>query len=164
MRRPSSVGVDISDSSIKVLQLNEEGNVVAYGSGQSPEGVVRDGFIHDKELFATTLTQILKDTKPVSLFAKQSLLRAVLCLPESKLFTHSTKLPEHIKGGDIEEFVREDSKKIIPFNLEEMYWDYHVSEKNGERHVTFVGAPKANVDNYVEAFTFAEVKPSLIVG
>lgn len=164
MRRPSSVGVDISDSSIKVLQLDTEGNVVAYGSGSLKEGVVSDGYIHDKALFAEALIEILKNTKPTALFAKQSQLRAVLCLPEAKLFTHHAKLPKDLRNADLEKYISNDAKKIIPFELDDLYWDFHTSEKNGERYATFVGAPKSNVDNYVEALTFANVKPSFIVG
>ena len=164
MRRPISVGVDISDSSIKLLQLDTDGSILAYGSGLLPDGVVRDGFIYNKELFAETLKTLLKNTQPTSLSLEHVLLRAVICVPESKLFTHHTKLPKHIKVGDIETYIKEDAQKIIPFNLADLYWDFHLSEKKGERYATFVGAPKYNVDNYVAALTFAEMKPALIVG
>lgn len=164
MRRPSSVGVDISDSSIKVLQLDAVGNIVAYGNIPLKEGVVQAGYINDKALFAEALIEVLKNTKPVALFAKQTLLRAVLCLPEAKLFTHQTVLPKGIKNADVEAFIHNDAKKIVPFDFDDLYWDYHVSEKNTERYVTFVGAPRAIVDNYVEALTFAGIKPASIVG
>ncbi len=164
MRRQSIIGVDVSDSSIKVLQLDAQGNSIASGSGGLASGVVVDGLIVNKELFATTLIDILKNTKPEALYGEEILLRAVLCLPESKLFTHDIVLPVGIKKTDISRYVFEDAQKIIPFDLNEMYWDFRLMQSGKQQHATFIGSPKSCLDSYVEAFTFVGVKPTLVVG
>lgn len=162
MRQLSLIGIDISESSIKVLQLDGDGNIVAFGTKALAEGIVHDGLILDTEAFSVTLGEVLKNTKPVALSSSNALLRAVVCLPESKLFTYYAMLPLEVKKSDIEAYIFEDAKKIIPFDLAEMYSDYHSVEKDGVCHVTFVGAPKKNVDSYVSALTKANVKPALI--
>lgn len=164
MRHASLVGIDISDSSIKVLQLDQEGNVVAFGKGELPSGVVVYGSINDKEVFATVLNEILTHTKPNALYEEHSVLRAAVCLPESKIFTHYLSVPDTVTKRTIEEYVRNDAEKIVPFALTDMYWDYHVSEKNGIRNATFVGVKKHDLDNYIEALTYANVKPAFVSG
>lgn len=164
MKSSNLIGIDVSDSSIKVLQLDNEKNIFAYGTQDLPEGVVSKGRILNKDEFATILTQVLKNTKPHALSAQDMNLRAVLCLPESKLFTHYVAVPETVKKSELETFIKEDAEKIIPFNLEEMYWDYHVAEKGKERHATFIGVAKADLDNYVEAFSHANIKPAFVGG
>lgn len=164
MRRLGLIGVDVSDSSIKVLQLDTENNIVAYGSDALDPGVVQGGLIRDKEAFKEKLHSILKNTQPTVLYSRESLLRAVLCLPESLLFTHFLELPEDLSKADTKTYIYDDAKKIIPFNLNELYSDYHIVEKKGKKSATFVGAPKENVDNYVDSFSHADVRPALIGG
>lgn len=164
MRRLSLVGVDVSDSSIKVLQLSRENSVLAYGSGKLDAGVIQDGRIVNKEAFSEKLKEILQNTKPNVLYSEESLLRAVLCLPESNLYTHYLTLPQDIKKNDIRAYIEEDAKKIIPFELDDLYWDFSLVGYKGEQGAVFAGVTKANLDSYVEAFTLAEVKPARIVG
>jgi len=164
MKRSNPIGVDISDSSIKVLQLDAEGGIVAYGTAVLPPGVVVGGRIVSKEFFAKTLENILRNTRPQMLYAPNESLRAVLSLPESKLFTHYLVIPDSVKKAELESFIRDDAEKIIPFDLDMLYSDYHVAEEDGRRNATFVGVPKAELDNYVEAFTYAKVKPAFVGG
>lgn len=164
MKHPSLVGIDISGSSIKVLQIDDENNITAYGRGALEVGVVENGRILDKEKFSLTLNEILSNTKPEILSTKDGGLRSVLCLPESKLFTHYLALPDDIKKGEVKDFVLSKAQTIIPFETDDLYWDFHVAEEDGKRSVTFVGVKKEDLDNYVEAFTYANVKPAFICG
>lgn len=164
MKRPNLIGIDVSESSIKVLELSALNEITAYGSQSLTEGVVVNGLVCDKVAFAQTLEEILKNTKPRSLLADHSTLRAVLSLPESKLFTHFVPLPNSVKKSDISDYVRSDAEKVIPFKLAELYWDYHLVDTAGVRYAIFVGAPRKNIDNYVEAFSEAKIKPAIIEG
>src|ERR1044072_937502 len=58
---PSSIGVDISDSSIKWMALS--GHVVhTYGSRSLPEGIVQGGLVKDPEALGTHLKEIKRET------------------------------------------------------------------------------------------------------
>lgn len=94
LRKQPIIGIDISDYSIEVLQLNKNREVLAYARAILEEGIVQDGNIIKKEKLAEKLKEILKDIK-----AK----KAILSLPESKTFI-----------GDF---------KIIPWQIEEVYTD-----------------------------------------
>lgn len=164
MKHTNLIGVDVSESSIKILELSSEYEITAYGSAPLKEGIVTGGFIVDKEAFAKTLKDILKNTKPRALLTEHNTLRAVLSLPESKLFTHFVPIPNTVKKSDIPEYIRLDAEKVIPFRLSEMYWDFHLVENANMHYAIFVGAPKRNINNYVEAFSEADIKPALIGG
>lgn len=88
------IGIDISDYSIEVLQLNKSKEVLAYNRVTLEQGIVQDGKILQKEKLAEKLQEILKGIK-----AK----KAILSLPESKIFI-----------GDF---------KISPWKPEEVYTD-----------------------------------------
>ena len=94
LRRQPVVGIDISDYSIEVLQLNKRKEVLSYARTILEEGIVQDGKILNKEKLVEKLKEVLRDIK-----AK----KAILSLPESKIFI-----------GDF---------KIIPWQLEEVYTD-----------------------------------------
>lgn len=164
MKHIHQVGVDISDSSIKLLELDKDRAVRTYGNIELPEGVVNNGSIENKEAFSRELNELLRTTKPLSLIAEDASVRAVLCLPEAKLFTHTLAVPASVKRSELDEYVRTESAKIIPFELSSLYWDYHLSEIKALRKAAFVGVLKADLDNYVEAFSHANVQPAFIGG
>lgn len=164
MKQTNLIGVDISDSSIKVLQLDAGNTIVAFGTSDLAQGIVVNGSIVDSKAFCDALNTVLMHTQPKVLRSSKVALRAVLCLPESKLFTHYQFIPDTIKKADVETYVRDEAAKIIPFELKDLYWDYHIAEKGGKRSATFVGVAKKDLDNYVEVFTQAEIKPAFIGG
>ncbi len=73
-------------------------------------------------------------------------------------------IPESIAKNDVDQFVRENAEKIIPYDFESLYFDYHVSIAQGKRHAVFVGVPKQELDNFVDAFSQAGVKPLFVGG
>ena len=164
MRHLNLIAVDVSESSIKVLQLNEDNSIKAYGSATLEKGVVEKGHIIDVDIFSKVLNQILKNTKPNVLADVNSLQRAFLCLPEAKLFSHHCVIPENIKQNEIESYLYAEAAKIIPFELDTLYSNHHVAEENGVRNATFVGVEKSVLDNYVKAFVRANVRPAFVGG
>ncbi len=164
MKHTRLIGVDISDASLKVLQLSNDGVILAYGTALVPSGVIENGRIVNKEAFAAALKGLLQQTKPNVLLDGNSIIRTVLCLPESKLFTHSLVIPEGTKRNDMRRVVEEEARKIIPYELERMYWDFHTAVKLGKTFATFVGVAKSDLDNFVEAFSSAHAQPAFIGG
>ena len=164
MRHVNLIGVDVSESSIKVLQLDSNNTITAYGSADLPEGVVQKGRILDEEAFSDALNKILKETKPNVLYSDNNILRAVLCLPESKLFSHYCIVPETISQNEIREYICTEAQKIIPFEIDDLYWNYHVVEKNNIRNATFISVTKTDLDNYISAFSYAKIRPKFVGG
>jgi type IV pilus assembly protein PilM len=162
MRQIHTIGVDVSDSSIKVLEVDAQARITAYGSADLLPGVVRNGSIVNKEAFSEALVAVLKHTTPKALYAENTLYRAMLCLPETKLFTYHVAIPSDIQKSEERTFVQESAEEIVPFTLSDLYWDYHVSGRDDAKTATFVGVPKSDLDAYVEAFSYAKVQPSFV--
>ena len=163
-RQSNLVGIDISESSIKVLQLNSSQEIVAYGTCELPPGVVTSGRILDADAFSKHLNTLLLDTKPQVLDMKAQSLRAVVCLPESALFTHYVTVPKDLPKAQLPAWVRDEASKMIPIPIEELYFDHHVVERDGRKKVTFVGVRKNDLDTYMAAFARANITPAFLVG
>lgn len=164
MRHLNLIAVDVSESSIKVLQLNNDNSIKAYGSAPLEKGVVEKGNIIDVDTFSKVLNEILKNTKPNVLADEKSILRAFLSMPEAKLFSHHCVLPDTVKRKEIETYLYSEAGKIIPFDLNTLYSNHHVAEENGIRNATFIGIEKTVLDNYVKAFVHSNVRPAFVGG
>lgn len=164
MRHLNLIAVDVSESSIKILQLNRDNSIKAYGRASLQKGVLEKGRIIDIDTFSATLDQILKSTKPHVLADENSILRAFLCLPEAKLFSHHCVVPETVKDTDVEAYVYAEAAKIIPFDLDTLYSNHHLVEEGGVRNATFLGIEKPFLDNYVKAFVRSNVRPAFVGG
>lgn len=145
-----AIGIDISDYSIEVLQLSKNKGVLAYNRTILEEGIVQDGKIIKKEKLAEKLKEVLENTKHNALQAKSCKLKAILSLPESKIFIHYFELPRNLRGEALREKILEESSKIIPLNQERVYWDYIAIPNKESQRVAYVGALKEIVDEYVE--------------
>jgi len=162
MKRTNLVAIDISDASVKVLQLEADGSVEAYATQQLTPGIIENGRIVDHDGFSEALRQVLASTKPKKLPSDLDSLRAVICLPETKLFTCAVEIPASVRRSDLLNFVGDEAAKIIPFELDDLYWDFHATQKDGKTIAVFVAAPKTDLDLYVKGFHDAGIRPSFV--
>lgn len=164
MKQVRHIGIDISDASVKVLSLNEEGEVFAYGHTPLPQGAVQEGRIVDGAAFAVGLRAVLAKTKPNVLSNETLTLTASVSIPESKLFTHAFDVPADIAEHDIETFVNDAAGKIIPVSLSELYTTVCVEKRGEQQRATFAGAYTRDVEMIVNGCVSAGVKPTLMCG
>lgn len=162
MRRTNLIGIDISDASIKVLQLDEERNVRAYGAKELKGGTIENGRIVDQDAFASALQEIFEQTKPKELKDEIENSRAIICLQETKLFTCTVPVPAEVKKGDLQAYVQKEAEKIIPFEFDEIYWDFDLTDHGGKRTAVFVSSSKPDLDQFVKAFHEAGIRPSFV--
>lgn len=160
MKHTSYVGIDISDSSVKVLQLSGDRTVVAYGNAPLLPDVVVNGRIVDIETFSSIISKVFDTTHPNSIDREDGVIRAIVCLPESKLFSHFVKIPSTVSEADIKSYVLDDARKTIPFDFDLLYSDYHLTQDH--RAAVVICAQKKDVDNYVEALTHARIRPVFV--
>ncbi len=154
------VGIDVSDHSIEVMQLNRQGKIVSYGRSILPEGIVEDGDIKNQKELISILNKTLKETKPFPLIAEEiKELKAIISLPESKTYIY------HFQIDAKENFYNALTKKIettIPLPLKKISWDFLKitnQEKEGEIDVICVAVDKDIVDNYIYFLRAANITP-----
>lgn len=164
MKHTNLIGVDVSETSIKVLQLDTNNQVTAYGQAELPIGVIEKGLIINVLEFSKVLNGLLETTKPKILSDENTILRSVLCVPESKLFSYYTTIPDSVGQNEEKNYIFTEASKIIPVEMSSLYGNYHVAVENGVRSATFLGIKKDYLDNYIQAFTQAKVEPAFISG
>jgi len=71
---PRAFGLDLSDLSIKTMQLEKEGKrekIRSYGSLEIPAGIIMDGKIMDKEKIIPIIREAVKKSGPKKINTKK---------------------------------------------------------------------------------------------
>jgi type IV pilus assembly protein PilM len=146
----TSFGLDISDSSIELLEFKPlfSHHPRSYSRVEMDEGIVHRGKILDKEELEKKLKTLLTNAKP----RKISTNRAVFSLPEERSFTWSTTVSKSLSGSELRNKIFEEAKKVVPLNFKKLYWDYtaYPLPDKGTQYVTFVGIDQETLNDYVE--------------
>ncbi|MCA9355884.1 pilus assembly protein PilM [Candidatus Kaiserbacteria bacterium] len=164
MKNNNVIGIDVSEASIKALQLDIEGTTVAYESVKLTSGIVKNGNIVDESSFVNALDELFSKMGLIDVDDDGVKYGVALCLPESKIFSHFCVLPDNIKDSDSEAFVLQKAEKIIPFKLDNLYWNFHTSEEDGIKRATFISVRKDDLDVFVKAFATAKVELAFVGG
>lgn len=139
--RKKAFGLDISDHSIEVLELEKRSSKTffrSYGRMETEEGLVQRGVITDKEALAEKIKKVLAEAQPRPIKIKD-----VACaIPESQTFLHF--FPD---GKDVEQ----QAAKTLPINLADYYFDY--------REGLFSAVSKATVNDYLSVLRSAGLNP-----
>ncbi|MFA5747092.1 MAG: pilus assembly protein PilM [Candidatus Paceibacterota bacterium] len=137
-------GLDISDQSIEVLELEKKSGKVflkAYGRVEIGEGLVRGGVIVDRDALAIKIKQVLAEAQPRPIKIK----KVVCSLPESQTFFHFFP-----SGEDIEQ----QAAKTLPINLADFYFNY--------REGLFSAVSKKIVEDYLSVLNAAGLDPEVL--
>jgi len=122
-RNKPLIGVDISSSAVKMLELAESGRdirrVERYSIARLPKGALADGGIAKPELVEECLRNAWK--------AMQTKTRDVaLALPAAAVITKKILLPKGASELDIETQVMAEANQMAPFPLDEVSLDYQI--------------------------------------
>lgn len=157
---PPLIGVDISSSSVKMVELSKSpkkgGYVVErYAIESLPKDAVSDGNINNLDAVSESLQRAWKRLgtriKNVS-----------LALPAAAVITKKILLPAGMREEDLEYQVESEANQYIPFALEEVNLDFQVigpaPGNTDEVEVLLAASRKANVEDRVAAAQAAGLK------
>ncbi len=152
----SAAGLDISDQSVKFMQLADRGGKIVierYGEKPIPVGTIEAGSIRDK----ATLIQILSE-----LGNEHQLAAVVASMPEEEAYIVRLNLPAK-QLSEIRESVELQLEEYIPLPTGEAVFDYEVVEspraKNGNYDLAVSALPNRTVAGYTEVFVGAHLRP-----
>ncbi len=152
----NAVGIDISDSSLKVMQLTHHRDgfaPLAYSDVEIPSTLIVNHVISDESKLAEFITRALKQAKFVN--TKY----AVVSVPEAKSFVRILKMPKMAEseiGGAIPFELEQD----IPIPIDQVYLDWQVVKEEADaNHVLVMATPKDYVDSLVTALKMAKLRP-----
>jgi len=151
------IGLDISDLSLKLVQLNKIGNKIkiqAIGKINLPEGAVENGEIKNKEQVVKAIKQLIANPK----LGKVSSEEVIASLPETKTFI---KLIEVSKTPNpLSEIIGNEIEKHVPMKISEIYYDCQIIEDQGDKQLVLIGAAPQNIVNqYTELLDEAKLSP-----
>jgi type IV pilus assembly protein PilM len=154
-RTPPLIGVDISSSSVKMVELSETKKKGVYAIELLPKGALTDGNINDLSAVSECMQRAWKRLgtriKNVS-----------MALPAAAVITKKILLPAGLGDEDLEYQVESEANQYIPFALEEVNLDFQVigpaPSNTEELEVLLAASRKANVEDRVAAAQEAGLK------
>jgi len=152
------LGVDLSDLSIKLIDLKQKGSrkeVVSFINYPLPEHALQQGEIKNIDLTSKTLRQALNQAK-----IKTSQISA--SLPEVKAFLSIVEL-NNINQQDLAKALKLEIEQHIPFKISEVYLDSKILRQNQTgASILLAAVPKKIVDGYLEVFKLAKLTPLVL--
>lgn len=149
------IGLDISDLSLKLIQLNkirDKVTVQAVSKIDLPAGFFENGIIKNKEGIASAIRELINKPR----FGKISTDDVVACLPESRTFVKIIdveKTPNNIK-----DVIEVEIEKHIPMPIEDLYYDWQIIKNYPNKQSIMIGAaPRKIVDEYIDLLSSARL-------
>ena len=122
-KHPAMIGLDISSSSVKLVELgqNAAGEFVLERFGFEPfeKGWITDGQIEKFDEVADAVKRVLSKSGTKS---KQ----VVMAMPQSAVITKKIMLPAGLREDEMELQVESEANQYIPFSLDEVSLDFCV--------------------------------------
>ena len=163
--RPQLTGWDISNSSVKMVELSRNllGQWVLEGcaSEHLAPGCVMDGDILQPEVVADAMRKLISHTGIQTKFA-------AFALPQHVVMRKKIQLPRHWDGQALEWQIQADISQYLPFPAEEMCWDFGVLDhqpdhpQSDEREVLLVATRKARVEALHHVAALAGLEPMVL--
>lgn len=138
------VGLDVSDRSIKVVEISEGDypklRTVCW-SALAPN-VMRRGVILDTTMIAAAIEEALTKCSPIPVTGRE----VVVSIPETQSFVRVLELPQ-MNESEMDEAVQWAIRHHIPFDLDRVYLDWQIVDQGapGGRQQVLVGAAQRDV-------------------
>lgn len=147
-------GLDISDLSVKVAALEENGgrrSVAGFGTYPIARGSVVNGDIINKKNVIFSIKKALEKSGP-----RKIKNRKVICaLPETKAFLRIISIPQ-MEEGEICEAIKWEIEANIPLAIDQVYYDWRLLEEAnaipGEKKLSIlvVAVAQKVADQFIE--------------
>lgn len=144
------LGVDIGDSSLKMVELVKKNHKIFLSNYGFSESLVKDKLtmIDDVNYLAKLISKVRKE-------AGITATKVTASLPSFAVFSAVINLT-NVNRKNIAEHVNDEAKKVIPLPLSEMVLDWKiVASSNGDASNTKVfltGSPKKLIKKYINIF------------
>lgn len=145
------LGIDISSSSVKLLELSKQGDVYkveSYARKSIPESVVVEKNINDLEALGEVIYKL-------SSSVKTKVKDAAVAVSGSSVITKVIELSASYSDSDMENQILVEADQYIPYPLDEVAIDFErqrISPKNPDMvEVLLAACKKDNVDQRIAA-------------
>jgi type IV pilus assembly protein PilM len=163
-RTPPLIGVDVSSSSVKIVELSELPRRAGYTLERYaiellPKDAITDGNINNLEAVSETMQRAWKRMGT-------RIKNVGMALPAAAVISKKILLPAGMSEEDLEFQVESEANQYIPFALDEVNLDFQVigpaPDNDEEVEVMLAASRKANVEDRVAAADLAGLKTVLM--
>jgi len=151
------LGIDIGDSSIKMVELRRRGKKIMLNNYAFSENIgdIKFTRIDDIDYLASAISKIREKAGITST-------RAVASLPTFSVFSSIISL-SGIDKKSLATAVVEEAKKVIPLPLEDMILDWKIIPEDDNQdkkntRVFLTGSPKRLIKKYIDIFKKAKLE------
>lgn len=157
------LGLDISSSSIKLLELSRKGadkyHVESYAVEPLPPNAVTDKQIADPKVVSEAVA------RAVNRAGTRTKLAAV-AVSGSSVITKVIQMPSSLSENEMEEQIKSEADQYIPYPIEDVNLDFQVvgdAGKSGEqKDVLLAACRKEQVEQRCAAIELAGLKPKVV--
>lgn len=156
------LGVDISSTSVKVLELGLSGGqykVEAFGVEPLPPGAVVENNIHEMDVIGEAVAKALSHSRT-------SLKAAAVAVSGSAVITKNIDMDASLSDDEMETQITVEADQYIPYAMDEVAIDFEVqglNEKNPERvEVLLAACRRDNVEMREEALKLGGLKAKIV--
>lgn len=150
-KKPPLIGLDISSTSVKLLELGHQGDgyrVEAYAAEPLPPNSVVEKNITDVEAVGEAIRRVAKRAGSRTKFAS-------VAVAGSSVITKVITMPASLSEEEMESQIELEADQYIPYSLEEVNLDFEIlgtSEDNPDTVDVLLAASRSeNVDSRVAA-------------
>ena len=160
---PPIVGVDISTSAVKMVELSSNGKGTYRLEGYSITSIPKDAIVDGN---VSSLEQVSDAVKLAWKLLGSREKRAALALPASAVITKKVMMPADLREEDMELQVEGQANQYIPFPLEEVNIDFQIigpaANSLDEVEVLIAAARKERIEDRVAAAEDAGLKVTIM--
>lgn len=156
------LGVDISSTSVKVLELGLSGSqykVEAFSVEPLPPGAVVENNIHELDVIGEAVAKALSHSRT-------SLKTAAVAVSGSAVITKTIDMDASLSDDEMETQITVEADQYIPYAMDEVAIDFEVqglNEKNPERvEVLLAACRRDNVEMREEALRLGGIKTKIV--
>jgi type IV pilus assembly protein PilM len=156
------IGLDISSSAVKLLELGKRGdryNVEAYAVEPLPANVVSDKQVVDPKIVGEVVARAVSK-------AGTRTKNAAVAVAGSSVITKLISMPASLNEHDMEEQIKAEADQYIPYPIEEVNMDFQVlgpsAKDKTSLDVLLAACRKEQVEQRMAALEIAGLKPIVV--
>ncbi len=158
--KPSSFGVEISDSYLRIVSLKKKGRffeLISFGKFKIAPKIVENGEIKLQKKLARAIEKLLIEVNREKLKAKN----IIFSLPEEEVFLKVIKMPK-MTVEELKEAIVFEVENYIPVSVEDVYLDFTILDSGElDQKILIAASPKKVVKSYLSLFKKCGLRPQV---
>lgn len=161
-RQGSRVGIDISSTTVKLLELSESNGgyrVEAYSVASLPQGAVFEKNINNVGEVATAIQSVMHQSRSRAT-------EVVAAVSGSSVINKIIAMPAGLTDEELETQIALEADQYIPYPLEEVALDFEVQGptpgRDDQVDVLLAACRRETIDSRVEALELAGLTPKVV--